>query len=250
MTITGEDDSDVELAESDVVVNPLTTGEQPAARKVGYMPVKLGSWDEVWWALVDTGAQVSVISAGLASYLELYPPDMGNVHPVGFTVSGYNGTSSYMPVLETRLRLGARGGEERWIAVHLCILDTNAYKLIVGIDLLDRLHFTFDGPSRRLFLEWAGVRFSLPLATRQYAFDAASIKRYHQALEVTPATADAVEVLADELEESLDEVVDQATEGRYSNALSWGSAHYVGWEHQGAEAQLVPLLYLAEITGA
>ena len=71
-----------------------------------------------------------------------------------------------MPVLETRMCLGARGGEERWMTVHLCILDTNRYKLIVGVDLLNSLKFLYDGPSRRLFLERTGIRFSLPLATR------------------------------------------------------------------------------------
>ena len=170
-----------ELTDTDVVVNPLTTGEH--TRYVGYMPVKLGAQEEVWWALVDTGAQVTVISAGLASYLGLYERDMRNVHPAGFSVAGYNDTSSYMPVLETRMRLGARGGDERWLTVHFCILDTNRYKLIVGVDLLNQLNFVYESPTRRLHLERAGVRFSLPLASKQYAFNAASITRYHQALD-------------------------------------------------------------------
>ena len=120
-----------------MVINPLTTKEGITSRYVGYLPLKLGNNQELFWALADTGAQVSVISAGLAAYLNLYREDMSNVHPATFSVTGYNGTSSYMPVLETTVRLGARGGSERYISMHFCILDTNAYKLIVGVDLLN-----------------------------------------------------------------------------------------------------------------
>ena len=89
------------------------------------------------WGLVDTGAQVSVISAGLASYLDLYKPDLSNIRETSFTVAGYNGARSYMPVLETSFRLGNRGGDERVMPVNLCILDSNAYKLLIGVDILN-----------------------------------------------------------------------------------------------------------------
>jgi Aspartyl protease len=137
-------------------VNPLTVGGQ-RPRYVGYMPVKFDASEDVWWALVDTGAQVSVISAGLASYLDLYCQDMSNVFPASFAVKGYNEASTYMPVLETRLRVGAHGNEERWMPVHLCVLDTNMYKLIIGVDILHELKFVFDEPARRLHLERNGV---------------------------------------------------------------------------------------------
>jgi predicted aspartyl protease len=65
------------------------------------MPLKLGQVDHIYWALVDTGAQVSVISAGLANYLGLYEAEMQNVYPATFQVTGYNDSKSYMPVLET-----------------------------------------------------------------------------------------------------------------------------------------------------
>lgn len=66
---------------------------------MGYLPIKLGDAPELFWALADTGAQVSVITAGLAHYLDLYSPDMSNVTPASFAVSGYNGTASYMPII-------------------------------------------------------------------------------------------------------------------------------------------------------
>ena len=62
------------------------------------MPIRLGGSPEIWWALIDTGAQVSVISAGLASYAGLYDDSMANVLS-GVKVSGYNDASSYLPVL-------------------------------------------------------------------------------------------------------------------------------------------------------
>ena len=79
---------------------------------------------------------MSVISAGLAAYTELYASDLSNVYPASFAVAGYNGTRSYMPVLQAPVRLGNRGGEERNIQMHLCVLDSNDYKLIIGVDLL------------------------------------------------------------------------------------------------------------------
>jgi hypothetical protein len=67
--------------------------------------------------------------------------------------------------------------------VHLCVLDTNRYKFIIGVDLLTQWRFVYDDPSRRLFLEAKGVKFSLPLADKQFAFNARSIRAYHQALD-------------------------------------------------------------------
>ena len=77
---------------------------------------------------------------------------MSNVMPASFGVSGYNSTASYMPVLQTTVRLGARGGQERYMQMQFCVLDSNAYKLIVGVDLLNKLDFIYDSPGRRLHL--------------------------------------------------------------------------------------------------
>ena len=143
---------EIKSNDTKVVINPLTSKEGVKQRYVGYLPIKLGSAQELYWALADTGAQVSVISAGLAAYLNLYNDDMSNVHPATFSVTGYNGTASYMPVLETTVRMGARGGDERLLQMHFCILDTNSYKLIVGVDVMNKLQFVYDGPNRRIHL--------------------------------------------------------------------------------------------------
>ena len=36
--------------------------------------------------------------------------------------------------------------------MQFCILDSNAYKIIIGVDLLNKLEFIYDGPGRRLHL--------------------------------------------------------------------------------------------------
>jgi hypothetical protein len=78
--------------------------------------------------------------------------------------------------------------------VNLCILDSNAYKLLIGVDLLSQLDFVLDGPGNRIYLQRQGVNFSLPLAPRTYAFNSAAIRGYHRALEMIPPAAEEVEV--------------------------------------------------------
>jgi hypothetical protein len=53
----------------------------------------------VYWGLVDTGAQVSIISSGLANHLNLIAPDGSNLERSPFRVSGYNGDSTYLPII-------------------------------------------------------------------------------------------------------------------------------------------------------
>ena len=85
---------------------------------MGYVPLTFPHAENLtFWGLVDTGAQVSVISAGLANYLNLIQEDFSNVSATPFQVSGYNGTKSYMPTITTTLRLGKFGGDERTVTV-------------------------------------------------------------------------------------------------------------------------------------
>lgn len=126
--------------------------------------------------MIDTGAHVSVISSGLAHFLGLFEEGFTNVSPSPFTVSGYNDAKSYMPILTVNLHLGAKGGEEREISVQFCVLDSNKYKLLIGVDLLDELQFVFDGPNKRLHLANGDKRFSLPVVDRQYAYNSRAVK--------------------------------------------------------------------------
>lgn len=67
----------MELEQADA--NPTLEPNNVEHRQVGFMPIKFNEQNDTLWGLVDTGAQVSVISAGLANYLELYKEDMSNV---------------------------------------------------------------------------------------------------------------------------------------------------------------------------
>lgn len=106
---------EVELTTSDVI-NPVST--VTAGQSVGYIPLTFPHAEDLtFWGLVDTGAQVSVITAGLANYLNLIDHDFSNISSTPFSVSGYNGNKSYMPTLTTYLKLGRYGGPERKLAV-------------------------------------------------------------------------------------------------------------------------------------
>lgn len=81
------------------------------------------------------------------------------------------------------MRLGTKGEDaDRQVLVHLCVLDSNRYKLILGMDILNALNFLYDGEQRRLHLHGKGGEFSLPLASREYASRSTSWKRYQEAL--------------------------------------------------------------------
>ena len=130
--------------------------------------------------------------------------------------------------------------------MQFCILDSNAYKIIVGVDLLNKLEFIYDGPGRRLHLSSQGVKFSLPLATKDYAFNAPAVKAYREAASlVSNTTAAEVDVnMNDETVDSYDlpEALADGEEALYNNALSWSCREYIN--HQEG---LDPVLYRAEL---
>lgn len=89
------------------MLNRLDLPVSGGATSVLFVPVRFPDIPETFWALIDSGAQVSVISAGLCTYLELLNADLTNVHRARFNVSGFNGATSYMPFVHTYLRLGS-----------------------------------------------------------------------------------------------------------------------------------------------
>ena len=83
-----------------------------------------------------------------------------------------------------------------------------------------------------------GSTFSLPVASREYAFRARSVQEYHDAVRVTRPAADLVEVAT-----TIEEVVEEALESRYESSLSWLSREYVE-----REPALLPVAYTAQVT--
>ena len=102
-----------------------------------YAPVQFPTDGRTWWAMIDTGAQVSIISAGIVEYLGLLDSEGVKCYPSSFTVSGFDGSSKLkMPIMEVWMRMGTKGGDERWEKIQLAVLDTQRYKLILGRDFI------------------------------------------------------------------------------------------------------------------
>lgn len=110
-----------EVAESEgeeenlACVNAMV-GEGAVVRQTLYVPVRFSTDPtNTWWAMVDTGAQISIISSGLVEHLRLLNSEGVKAYPPAFTVSGFTGGDRLsMPILEVFLRFGTRGGDERW----------------------------------------------------------------------------------------------------------------------------------------
>ena len=102
-----------------------------------WAPIKFSTTPATYWAMIDTGAQVSLISTGLIAHLGLLDSEGARTMPSGFRVSGFDGQAREpMPIIEVWMRFGARGGNIRWDKVHLACVSSPACKIILGIDVL------------------------------------------------------------------------------------------------------------------
>jgi hypothetical protein len=68
------------------------------------------------------------------------------------------------------------------VDTHLCVLDTNQYKLIIGVDILRPLQGSLDLTNSRLHLVKDQSRFNLPLIDKLRAFKMPSVVWYLHAL--------------------------------------------------------------------
>ena len=56
-----------------------------------YLPILLPGCAETQWALVDTGAQVSLMTTGVAKYCNAVAPDYSNLLPSELMLNGVTG---------------------------------------------------------------------------------------------------------------------------------------------------------------
>ena len=86
------------------------------------------------------------------------------------------------------------------------------------------------------------MRFALPLASKEYAFNAPAVRQFKAAAEklTTPALNE-VDISMNEIEE-LETALQEAEFSRHANALSWGCRDYVSFEGSGPD--LEALLHL------
>jgi predicted aspartyl protease len=107
------------------------------------LPVRVGSVDAdgpavLVHAIIDTGADCSVIPARVARLLKL--PIVDKV-----SVRGFAGDAEPRPVFVARLRIG-----ETSLLARILAIGTEP---LLGRDILNQLVMRFDGPNQRLQLE-------------------------------------------------------------------------------------------------
>ena len=71
--------------------------------------------------------------------------------------------------------MGTRGDDLRWELMHLTVLDTSAYKLILGIDFFKPRKGVLDMDNMNLSLTRDGIQYRLPLKNKDYAMKASTI---------------------------------------------------------------------------
>ena len=90
-----------------------------------FCPVLFATSDRVWWAMVDSGAQVSLISSGLMAYLGLLDEQTTQAYPSSFSVVGFDGERKMqLPILEVWIRMGTQGDQLRWERIHFTVLHS------------------------------------------------------------------------------------------------------------------------------
>ena len=133
-----------------------------------------------------------------------------------------------LPILEAWLRFGTRGDDLRWERVHLTVLHSVQYKLILGMDILQPRKARMDVERCTLSMEKRGITYTLPLKDKQYAYRATSIQQYLQAQRIDAASE---ENSGDREEADLSREAELAmmeqVEERWMNALDHGELQYV-----------------------
>jgi predicted aspartyl protease len=118
----------------------------------------------VQWGLVDSGAELSLVSTAFASFAGLVEENQTNVSDRGLVVRGVNGVRSPAQIINTSLILGRQQKPERGAKISAAVISNDAYKLVLGMDLLGSMKAVVDVANRRITLSDAhGKRFALPL---------------------------------------------------------------------------------------
>ena len=76
-----------------------------------YIPIIVGGSPQ--FALLDSGAELTVASTAFANFAQLVHPGYANVCDASFAISGVNGVRSAMQVLQTSLVVGGKSLKAR-----------------------------------------------------------------------------------------------------------------------------------------
>ncbi len=102
---------------------------------------------DTWRALIDTGADMTVISSAVVAALQ--PQKLGTA-PVGRAGGGRSFPLTY----DVRLRFGGHAGPGRWYPAEAVEVQpaTPNVDVLIGMDLLIRIDMGWAGPRRLVFL--------------------------------------------------------------------------------------------------
>ena len=115
----------------------------------------------------------------MAEHLGLLDAPDASAYNSAFQVTGFDGKTKHsLPILQAWMRMGTRGDQLRWELMHLTVLNSPTYKLILGIDYLKRRKGRLDMERMALTLCRDNITYTLPLKDKRYAMNAPSIKAF------------------------------------------------------------------------
>ena len=111
-----------------------------------YLPILFPGCAESQWALVDTGAQVSLITTGVARYCNAVAADYSNLLPSELKLNGVTGAPWGTARLAIDITIGAQRLASRQLHVQFAVLPGDKYKVILGMDVLMQLQASISVP--------------------------------------------------------------------------------------------------------
>ena len=117
--------------------------------------------------------------------------------------------------------MGTRGDDLRWELMHLTVLPSQAYKLILGIDYMKRRKGKMDLEKMTLQLTKEEVTYTLPLKDKKYALNAPSIRAYENYVATSgtaaaPQQVSAIDINEVELNEIPEDICNGEEERRFN----------------------------------
>ena len=144
-----------------------------------YVPVRIGG--RVQFALVDCGAELSVMSTAFANFCSLTEPNYANVQDTAFNIVGVNGKKSATTSLTTPITFGSKPLPPRGCKVPFCVMDHPGYKLILGMDLLWKLKAKVDFAKEQLTLQdLDGNEFTLKLYPKHWVRSTTQVAEFRK----------------------------------------------------------------------
>ncbi len=202
-----------------------------------YIPILFPGCATPQWALVDSGAQVSLITTGCATYCNLVESGFTNVLASDLTVGGVSGASWQTARLTTTAILGTQRLAGREMDFSFALQPGERYKIIIGMDIIKEHKLILDFNTDCIkFKGKNDEKVHLKLTPRKVVFRTKQIKDYFDYIRkgraITKAQTNEVqeeEITLDSFDQSCLEV-DEVT------------AQYVGEEltHVAALAALPP----------